>query len=310
MRNTTHRITEGAMMVAIVGLLLFVNRQLAGFLEYAMYWILSFPILMYTVRYGVKQALAPAVSMLLLSMMISMPSTIFYLFSALLTGIVYGGGVRNAWSNRTLLISTGILTLISYFMTMVVFAAFFGYDPNEDIEIAIRLGEVLKLHNVNIAQLAIIFSLLLAVITAILQTICVHLLAILLMRRMHIEMQPTKSIFDMAMPKAIGYISICISVLFLLRNVIKLEGNILVALVTAYSIVVFLMSTEIMLSAMCISMLQAKRSLVLITLFGILAMLIFEPTRYVVVFMGIYSCLTNPRTRWKRSIINGTIRKS
>ena len=81
MNNQTKKMTEGAMMVAIVGMLLFINRQLAGMLEMVMYWVLTFPILMYTARYGVKSACVPAISMVLLSFMIAAPTTIFYLFS-------------------------------------------------------------------------------------------------------------------------------------------------------------------------------------------------------------------------------------
>ena len=62
MNNQTKKMTEGAMMVAIVGMLLFINRQLAGMLEMVMYWVLTFPILMYTARYGVKvHAFLPSV---------------------------------------------------------------------------------------------------------------------------------------------------------------------------------------------------------------------------------------------------------
>ncbi len=42
--HSAKKTTDGAMMVAIVGLLLLLNRQFAGIIEYAMYWILSFPI--------------------------------------------------------------------------------------------------------------------------------------------------------------------------------------------------------------------------------------------------------------------------
>ena len=35
MRNDTRKITEGAMMCALVGLILFINRQLGGRIEYA-----------------------------------------------------------------------------------------------------------------------------------------------------------------------------------------------------------------------------------------------------------------------------------
>ena len=88
MNNQTRKITEGAMMCAIVGLLLFINRQLGNMLEYFMYWVLTFPILVYTAKYGVRNALVPSVSMLLLSFMISSPTTIFYLFSCIVVGLV------------------------------------------------------------------------------------------------------------------------------------------------------------------------------------------------------------------------------
>ena len=68
MNKQTRKITEGAMMCAIVGLVLFINRQLGNMLEYFMYWVLTFPILVYTAKYGVHNALVPSVSMLLLSL--------------------------------------------------------------------------------------------------------------------------------------------------------------------------------------------------------------------------------------------------
>lgn len=310
MKSDTHMITEGAMMTALVGVALFINRQFAGILEYAMYWVLSFPILIYTVRYGIKKALVPAVSMLLLAMIIAMPTTVFYLASALLCGLVYGGGVRKKWSNGRLLGAVGILTLVSYLITMVLFAAVFGYDPAEDILIAQKLVEVLHIGSVNIGQIALLFSILTTVVTAVLQTICVHLFAILIMRRMKIAMHPVKTIFDMEMPKAIGYISICIWLLFLLRNVIKLEGNIMVVCASAYICVCILMAAESIMSLMCFGILWKKRGLVFLFLFTILFMMMGNITRNIVLVFGIYSCITQMRTRIKEGVYHGTIGKS
>ncbi len=187
MSRSVKSITEGAMMCALVGVLLFINRQFAGILEYAMYWILSFPILIYTVKYGWKKAMIPAMAMLLLSFMISMPTTMFYLASALLCGMIYGHGVRKKWPNGWLLTITGILTLLSYLITMVIFAGVFGYDPQEDVLMAERLLELLSITRVDIVQIALLASLLLSVVTAILQTICVHLLAVMLLTRMQLS---------------------------------------------------------------------------------------------------------------------------
>lgn len=304
------QLSEGAMMVALVGVALFINQQLAGLLEYAIYWILAFPILIYTVRYGVKQALIPAVSMILLSFFIAMPTTIFYLGSALVLGIVYGGGVRNKWPNGILLLVSGILTLISYGITMVVFAQVFGFDPQEDLLIAEKLLEMLHVEGLAIGQIALVFSLLLTVLTATLQTICVHLFTILMLRRMKIMQLQTKNLFDLAFPKAIGWISICIWVLFYLRNVIKLEGHLLIALISAYCVLCIIACAEVMMDIMCFSIVWQKRMLSFLAMFLILGMMAFTISRNLVILVGIWSCIMRPRVRWKAGVNHGTIRKS
>ena len=134
------------MMCAIVGLILFVNRQFGNMLEYFMYWVLTFPILVYTAKYGVRNALVPSVSMLLLSFMISAPTTIFYLFSCIVVGLVYGGGVRKGWKNGTLLVFSGIFTFFSYLVTTILFAAVFGYDPADDMELVRTILEFMNIH--------------------------------------------------------------------------------------------------------------------------------------------------------------------
>ena len=70
MVTQTRKLTEGAMMVALVGLMLFVNLQLGGMPEALMYWILTFPILIYTAKYGIRNGLIAAFSTTLLSFMI------------------------------------------------------------------------------------------------------------------------------------------------------------------------------------------------------------------------------------------------
>ncbi len=94
MVTQTRKLTEGAMMVALVGLMLFVNLQLGGMPEALMYWILTFPILIYTAKYGIRNGLIAAFSTTLLSFMISSPTTIFYLFSCNVCGLFYGEGIR------------------------------------------------------------------------------------------------------------------------------------------------------------------------------------------------------------------------
>ncbi len=78
MNNSVRKITDGAMMVALIGLFLFINRQLAGLLDLYAAWLVPLPMVMYAVKYGWKSALLPFVSVIFLSLVIAGPQTGFY----------------------------------------------------------------------------------------------------------------------------------------------------------------------------------------------------------------------------------------
>ena len=63
-QSETRKITEGAMMVGLMGLVLFFNRQSAGIFESTFYWLLSLPILVYTARQGLRWGMITSVSTL------------------------------------------------------------------------------------------------------------------------------------------------------------------------------------------------------------------------------------------------------
>lgn len=297
-------------MVAIVAILLLLNRQFAGIIEYAMYWILSFPILVYTVKYGWIAALVPAISMLLTALMVSLPTTVFYLASALLCGLFYGHGIRQRWPNGVNLIITGIITLLSYLITMVLFATVFGYDPKEDIQIAEHLIQLFGFSQGNFAQVILFYSILISVLTAILQTICVHLLAMMLLKRLHVTTNPLKSIYDILLPRWIAWISICIWVLFLLKNMVKLEGIPLAVISAGYVIACLLMCAETVMDMLSLFPIIKRRMLLIILSLLCIGGMFWLPTQWIIYLFGVYSIQHELRQKWKRGVIrHGTIRK-
>lgn len=296
-------------MCALVGLMLLINRQFANALEYAIYWILSFPILVYTVRYGWKAALIPAVSMLLESLMLSAPTTVFYLASALCCGIGYGYGVHHHWKHSYLLLFTGAITLLSYFITTVLFASAFGYDIQEDILLADQMMQYFNLTNVKLMQLTVIITCMISILCAVLQTICIHLFAALLLKRMKFDTVPVKSVFDCTIPKWVGYISICIWLLFSLKNMLKLDGNLLMIVTVIYLIDCIILCFECVLDVLCISILSQKRIFGILFAFLCIIGLFFMPTRMIITWCGIISIHKTVRLKWKRGVMNGTIGK-
>lgn len=237
MNTATKRITEGAMMVAIVGLMLFINRQFGGLLEYAFYWVLSFPILIYAARYGFRASFIPGVSMLLLSLMLAAPTTIFYLFSCIVIGIAYGGGVYNKWKNGKLLIVMAFFTLLSLLTTTVFMASIFGFDPKDDIEMVITLMKYLNINTgSNMGSMVMVIVLVSASLMTILQTICIHIISNSILDRLQIACHPMKGFMEIQLPRFLGIIIIIIWMLFLVRNMVELNQDVLSAIIGVYSL--------------------------------------------------------------------------
>lgn len=306
MKNDTKKITEGAMMVAIVGLLLFVNRQLAGMIEYMMYWILTFPILIYTAKYGVKNAMVPSVCMLILSFMLSLPTTVFYMFSCIVTGIVYGGGIRKKWKNGSLILCTFLFTLFSYFITFVLFASIFGFDPSEDMEIAKMLLSMFHMEStIDIVKLVSVISVLSTLLMSLLQTMCIHMIGNMLLTRLKIKVHAMKPLLELKVPKITGFIIIIISVLFYMQNVIKLNQELSSALFAVYMVSMIFAIAYGTLALMCWLMLMRRRAFVFLV---VIAMFI-PYVNLIIALIGVLDMLFDGKEKMKRGVIHGSIRK-
>lgn len=301
MHNTTKRITEGAMMTAIFGVMLFLNRQLGGILEYLMYWIFTFPILLYTAKYGIRASLATSTAMVVLSFMLGTPTTIFYAVSCVLIGVVYGGGVRKGWSNTSLLASTGILTLLSYIFTMVVFAAFFGYSVEEDIEMLTMLMNMLNMNlGVSMKYILYIFTSFTVILTTVLQTMCIHMVAVLLMDRLKIAHHKMKTVFDLSVPKWIGWICIVIWLLFYGSNMVELKEGVRSVLMFLYLMMKVFCVGYGSLTFLSFIMLMRKRWL----LFVLVIVWCIPLGQSIIAVTGIIDMLQGIRKRIKESVIH------
>lgn len=301
MQNTTKRITEGAMMCALFGVLLFLNRQFAGMIEYLMYWIFTFPILIYTAKYGWKASLATGMSMFFLSMMLGTISTMFYAGSCIVIGAVYGGGVRKEWSNGKLLLSSFVLTFLSYIVTMVLFAAIFGYSIEEDIEFITMLLSMLHIQSgIRMDYMLIIFTAVTVILTSVLQTFCIHLLSQILLERLHIAHRKMNSILDISLPKWVGWISIMIWVLFYAQNMIKLNEESTAIICFLYIMMQVLCFGYGCLTYMSLILLARKRFyLFLLVIAGCIPV-----TRTIVIVTGILDLLREIRKSIKESAIH------
>ena len=226
MNSNVHKITNGAMMVAIAGVFLVVNRQFANLFEYYFLFVMPLPIIIYRCKYDMKYTLITSCSMVILSMIIALPTTVFFVFNATIIGITYGSLLKKNSNNAVLISFTIVASIIVNILVSVVFASFFGLDFMAIVtEMTSFLTYVspnsMLLSNANIDGFLIIFALLGIVLTGILEGILIHVVSNVILRKLKIKTNKMKPIIYWSINKKCAYISLIFWFLFNIVHLIN-----------------------------------------------------------------------------------------
>ncbi|MFI3284719.1 MAG: DUF2232 domain-containing protein [Erysipelotrichaceae bacterium] len=199
MRTTTRQITEGAMMCALLGMMLILNRYLGNSLEIMFILVLPIPIVLYTVRHGLNASVMVYLSCIFISVMMGQLTTTFYIIFTLLIGIVYGEGVRRNQNSLIILLWTFILTFLLEVLTGCFLASFFGFDIEmQMIEINRFVQAVIPSAPDNLVTTVFLTSF---VILAAEEVLIIHILSIVLLKRLKIKQRPFKTMFEISLGK-------------------------------------------------------------------------------------------------------------
>lgn len=215
MRNDVRKLTDGAMMCAIIGLILVINRQTGGLFDGLFVFTYPLPMLFYAAKYGLRDSLMTFAAIVLLSFILSTPTMMFYVASESLIGLVYGQGVRRKMNRHRLVIITCLMAVAINVADTLILAEFFGYDLTREaaeytrifMEAMEKTGGTLDT-NVDMSQLFLNVLMTSVVLTGALQGLITHFLAVLMLRRLHIDMAPSVSIASYYPPRWTGYLAV------------------------------------------------------------------------------------------------------
>lgn len=229
MNRNVRKITEGAMMVALYGMILFLNRQFAGMLEVYFAYLLPIPLVVFSAKYGWKNSLIVCASVFFLAFMLAMPQTWFYVVVSMMVGTTYGALVNHKAKNGVLLLVTMGVSIVSNVLTTVLFASFFGYNLTEelvmmnDIMVA-YMGEetlgMLPFDLMNFLKIMLVFA---AILNGIMEGALVHMISNVLLKRLKFEVRPFKKLVDWIVPKWTGYLAFTVFSCGLLSNYVTIN---------------------------------------------------------------------------------------
>ncbi|MCR5372886.1 MAG: YybS family protein [Solobacterium sp.] len=232
MRNDVRRLTDGAMMMAIVGVILMINRQTGGLFDGMFIFAYPLPMLFYAAKYGLRDSLVTFAGIVLLSFILSTPQMMFYVASESLIGLVYGQGVRRKSDRHRLVIITCVMAVVINVVDTLVLAKVFGYDLAAEAaeysriltDALVKTGQTMDA-GVDTAQLFLNVLMTSVVLTGALQAVVTHFLAVIMLRRLHIDMAPSVSVAQYYPPKWSGYLGIAgfFMYIYALRNTVVSE---------------------------------------------------------------------------------------
>ena len=214
-------------MIALISVFLLIDRQFASQLNVYFAWIIPLPIILYTAKHGFKAGWLPYFGVAVLSLVISsLPSLIFALLYGLV-GLLYGWGINRKFDSRIQFLFTTLFTTIIYFLSMVLFASFFGYDMGDEVKI---VAELLRTMNVQVSaaetdliRMIIVMSIFLA---AILEAYLLHIFArVLLKRVLKITIPASAPLSKFSLPAYIGYILMALLFIWPLSRQLQLDTN-------------------------------------------------------------------------------------
>ena len=215
MNNNTLRITTGAMILAIFAMLLLLNRQTGGVFEGFFIYILPVPMVVYSAKFDWKSGLMVFAGMCAFSLIFGTLTSIFYAVSSALLGLIFGACLfKKVDMTITMFIVMGIAGVLSV-ISNVALASVFGYNLAEDIALMQNsMMEALAKANVDAASgpYAIIFSdssmlqlfIISMVLAGLLDGFIVYQLSIMILKRLHYQIEKPKPVSEIYPPKWTG----------------------------------------------------------------------------------------------------------
>lgn len=215
MNQKSLKITTGAMVTAIFGVMLLLNRQTGNLLEEVFLYLYPIPMVAYAAMYGMKSGTAVFAAMSLLSLLFGNFTTIFYAVSQAFIGLIFGGCLYHRVDTIKTLFAVMLLSAVMNLLNTVVLGFLFGFDLNQEAaemqtimnsafeQAGIALPEGL-LSSDYLKQMIVISMIILGVI----QGFIVYEVSLLILRRLRFPVSRLRPVFSYHPPKWTGYVAL------------------------------------------------------------------------------------------------------
>lgn len=199
MNVKTRAISEGAMLLALLAVFLFLNIQFASVFA-LLFFLLSIPYVIYSIKHGMRYGFIFAFSSLFIVLIVGDITSLFYLSSAIVIGLLYAYGMKRSYSYVSLLCMGSVANVMVTMIAVLLLGSLLGYDLLSEVKVVQTTMASLVHWDANlmyqIALISVVFSYL---ALACMQAFIVLQASLVLLQRLRVaQVQLKKAHFRLA----------------------------------------------------------------------------------------------------------------
>lgn len=299
MKNNVRSLTEGAMVSAIYGLIILLDRVVANNIVTTIPFLIPIPLAVYGYRNGLKPSIITFVSMLGLTLILANPLVYIILFSALVSGIVVGYGFHlNKWDLRWLIVILFGVSLLENILVYFVFSALLQVDLFKETLDMVKVIE--EWFHVVIDPALVKDAMYLSIIAvSLFSALLIIYSAHTVIRRLNKHVPKIEPIITIQMPRSMIYLMVGLLVL----RFIPLSSSVLNDIFHFLSITaMFFLTLQGYFSALTLSALTRNRILGITVWFGVfisvfVSLKLFVFVCFILMMVACIDCLF-PIRKW------------
>ena len=258
--NNTKKLTTGAMLLAIVGAVMLIDRQLSFIFQELIVMLAPAIIIIYATMYDLKDGAILSVSLLILGFLLGSTYTFCYMPLSIIVGMGYSFGIKKDFDKtKLMLISMGLFILGEVLITFIVTPIIGISIPEQLTAIKETYDTAMSSFNistssfdtigVNLDSLILIAFVLATILMGVSEGLIIHILSMFLLTRFKIKTLNKGNFISFNLHPIVAYICfVCFASLYFMpfinNETIKLiiiTLSLIGAIILAYYGYVFLM---------------------------------------------------------------------
>ena len=246
--NKTKKITQGAMMLAIVGALILLDRMTAFWFTELVVLVVPVVVIMYSAMQSFKDGLLLSVGLIVIAFLLGNFYTTYLIYVpvGIVTGLAYSFGIEKGLDKRMLLIIAIFVYTVGELLVSFVVYPMMGFPVASFIEefkitmnemggiSGMNYGEAFDLMGLDFTKMVAIIYIVTTIIMGAMEGVLIHLLSVFLLKRFKIKDLGRINIWDIKPSKPVAYI--CFLMLFMVFAIRFIENETLYYLIITLSI--------------------------------------------------------------------------